>query len=314
MYFPFFRARQYELLALRDTMGKHVSIHHIKPIIEPVVDGTRDIYKFCEEFSKLKAGFIFVVNPTKGYFVRNQKSIINLIDECIKKNPFIEFALRINDETPLKYIKAFISDFSDYSISLIHESSIEEVEALKELIDTNNFSYNIFCQKGTGRRYHDQFQGWQNVILNDCFNRQEPNSAYEGEELFGDAVYTYQKDGYFGFGDYSVVGDHFSEGGGGAKACAIHITYEKPEDEEVWVKHFLSQPRDYVEDGATLASEAIEELVEYVQDNWDEAQFTNAMGEFVSLYEDGRQTSLAFVKKLAMKHHLELINRIIVNK
>lgn len=312
MYFPFFRARQYELLALRDTIEKHIDKDLVKPIIEPVVEGTRDIYKFCEELENVGAGFIFVVNPSKGHFVRNQRSILNLIEQCKQRNSRIEFALRVNDETPLRHIESFISDYADCPVSLIHENSIEEVDNLKRLIDSENFAYNIFCHDGTGRRYRTQFEGWNNVILKDCFNRQEPNSAYEGEELFSDSVYTYQSDGYFGFGDYSVVGDHYSTGGGGAKACAIHITYERADDEEIWVKHFLSQPRDYVEDGATLASEAIEELVEYVQDNWDEEQFTNAMVEFVSLYEEGRQTSLAFVKKLAMRHHLELINGILL--
>ncbi|HCZ9713847.1 TPA: sce7725 family protein [Vibrio parahaemolyticus] len=310
MYFPFFRARQYELLALRDTISS-INSDQVKPIIEPVVEGTRDIYRFCDEFSKAGAGFIFVVNPSKGYFVRNQKSILNLIEECANRNPLIEFALRVNDETPLKNIKSFISEFSNFPVSLIHESSIEEVDDLIKIIDAKNFRYNIFCVESTGRLYRNKFHGWDNVLLRDSFNRQEPNSAYEGEEYFSDQVYTYKSDGHFGFGDYSVVGDHFSEGGGGAKACAIHITYEKPDEEEVWVKHFLSEPRDYVEDGATLASEAIEELVNFIQDNWDENQFTKAIDEFIALHEEGRQTSLAFVKKLAMRHHLELINRII---
>ncbi|HHF3211959.1 TPA: sce7725 family protein [Vibrio diabolicus] len=309
MYFPFFRARQYELLALRDTIGNGINSDQVKPIIEPVVEGTRDIYKFCEEFAKADAGFIFVVNPSKGFFLRNQKSILNLIEECAKRNNLIELALRVNDETPLKNIKSFISEFSKFPVSLIHESSIEEVDDLLEIIDTENFRYNIFCVEGTGRLYRKKFHGWHNVQLRDCFNRQEPNSAYEGEEYFSEQVYTYESDGYVGFGDYSVVGDHFSKGGGGAKACAIHITYEKPDEEEVWVKHFLSQPRDYIEDGATLASEAIEELVGFVQDNWDESQFTKAIEEFIGLYDEGRQTSLAFVKKLAMRHHLELISR-----
>ncbi|EKF9727233.1 sce7725 family protein, partial [Vibrio cholerae] len=185
------------------------------------------------------------------------------------------------------------------------------VDDLISIINTKNFRYNIFCFEGTGRLYRNKFHGWNNVLLRDCFNRQEPNSAYEGEEFFSDQVYTYKSDGYFGFGDYSVVGDHFSEGGGGAKACAIHITFEKSNEEEIWVKHFLSQPRDYIEDGATLASEAIEGLVEFVKDNWVKSQLTKAMNEFIELHAEGRQTSLAFVKKLAMRHHLELIYRIL---
>lgn len=310
MYFPFFRARQYELLSLRDTMENHISKSNIKPIIEPVVEGTRDIYKFCEEFAKVDAGFIFVVNPSKGHFVRDKKGILKIIDECIQKNPYIEFAYRVNEGTPLKEVKRFIEDFSEFSVSLIHESSIQEIEELKKLIDIDNFAYNIFLAEGTGRAYRDSFSGWENVLLEDNFNRVEPNSAYSGEEFFSDTVYHYKDDGYFGFGDYSVVGDHFSIGGGGAKACAIHITYEEASD-EIWVKHFLSQPRDYIDDGATLASEAIEELVSYIQDNWEDEQYTNAIDEFIELYKSGRQTSLAFVKKLAMRHHLELINRIL---
>ncbi|CDT39553.1 MULTISPECIES: sce7725 family protein [Vibrio] len=311
MYFPFFRARQYELLALRDTMCKHIDKKYVKPIIEPVVEGTRDIYKFCEEFDKVGAGFIFVVNPSKGYFVKNRKKILNLIENCIQKNELIEFAMRVNDGTPLSEIEGFINSFSNFPVSLIHESSIKEVTELQSIIDVSNYHYNIFLKEHTGRAYRDKFSNWQNVLLEDCFNRVEPNSAYGGEEFFSDAVFCYAQDGYTGFGDYSVVGDHYAEGGGQARACAIHITYE--EDQEIWVRHFLSQPREDVDDGATLASEAIEELVEYIQEHWSPNDYTFAIKEFIGLHEDGKRTNLAFVKKLAMRHHLELTNNLLID-
>ncbi|AIW21122.1 sce7725 family protein [Vibrio coralliilyticus] len=311
MYFPFFRARQYELLALRDTIIKeHISKQNVKPIIEPVIEGTRDIFRFCDELEKVNMGFIFVVNPSKGYYVKNQKKILKLAGECINRNTNIEFAFRVDDGTPIKSIAQFVQDFAEFRVSLIHQSSIKEITELKDAINTDNFAYNVFLKEGTSKKYRSKFAEYENVILEDSFNKVEPNSAYEGEEFFNDTVFTYEERGYFGFGDYSIVGDHFSVGGGQARTCAIHITYEE-DDEEIWVKHFLSEPRENVDDGSTLAAEAIEALVSFVEENWTEEQYTNAIKEFVELQESGRQTSLAFVKKLSMRHHLELIDGIL---
>ncbi|OOE34679.1 hypothetical protein BZG04_11140, partial [Salinivibrio kushneri] len=183
---------------------------------------------------------------------------------------------------------------------------------IKELIDSiENFSFNIFIKEGTGTRYRKKFSDYSNVLLEDGFNKLERNSDYGGEEFFSDLVYSYEEDGYFGFGDYSIVGDHFTEGGGQARACAIHITYEEKQREEVWVHHFLSHPRESVEDGATLAAEAIEQLVLYVREAWEPESYTEAIKDFFLIYDSGKQTSLAYVKKLSMRHHLELIDRLL---
>ncbi|STQ77004.1 Uncharacterised protein [Grimontia hollisae] len=85
MYFPFFRARQFELLALRDTIDSHINVNNIKPIIEPVNESTRDIFRFCEELEKVNAGFILIINPSKGFYQRNAKKIEHLITECVQK-------------------------------------------------------------------------------------------------------------------------------------------------------------------------------------------------------------------------------------
>nr|WP_181816874.1 sce7725 family protein [Grimontia hollisae] len=224
----------------------------------------------------------------------------------------MEFAFRINDGTPIRAIESIFDEYKEYSVSLIHESSIQEVDEIKQLINlADNFAFNIFIKEGTGTRYRNKFSDYRNVLLEDSFNKLERNSDYEGEEFFSDLVYSYEDEGYFGFGDYSIVGDHFTEGGGQARACAIHITYEEEQREEVWGHHFLSNPRNDVEDGATLASEAIEQLVLYVREYWEPESYTEAIKEFCSIYDSGKQTSLAYVKKLSMRHHLELIDSLL---
>ncbi|WP_019275296.1 sce7725 family protein [Vibrio coralliilyticus] len=242
MYFPFFRARQFELLALRETMQKHISKDLVKPIIEPVVESTRDIFRFCEELAEVEAGFVLVVNPSVGYYSRESSDIAGLINECILRNPHIEFALRISDLTPMDSARSFVKDFVGFPISFIHENDRGNVKDIASVSDVPHFNHHIFVRENTGVYYRSFFQGFNNVILEDPFNRKNRNSDYVDEETFSNTVYEFKRDGFYGFGDYSIVGDFFSVGGGPARTCAIHITMEV-ERRALLIRHFLSNQK-----------------------------------------------------------------------
>ena len=65
------------------------------------------------------------------------------------------------------------------------------------------------------------------------------------------------------------------------------------------------------EDGPTLVSEALPKLVEFIEENEAALAFSNACREFKEIHESGERTSLGKIKKISIKHHIELMNHII---
>jgi len=315
MYFPLLRARQNELLALRETVEKSISKNKVIPILEPVNEGFRDIIRCSLELNKVDAGYILIVNPQVGYLSRNQRKLDQLINELISNNKNIEFAYWLNEGSTIEQVTHFFDKYSEFKTSLIHSSSTKDAEQLVNLIHNNKlFNANFFFKDKVGRKYEHAFSHFDNVILEDCFNKLARNADYDDEEFFSDNVYNYLKDGYVGFGDYSIVGNSYSETGGPAVTAALHLTYEDVDDvdDEIWIKHFLSKPRARVEeDGSTLVSEALPKLVEFIYDHKDTLYISNACEEFIALYESGERTSLGKVKKISIKHHLELMNELL---
>jgi len=67
------------------------------------------------------------------------------------------------------------------------------------------------------------------------------------------------------FGDFLIAGDEFSEGGGPAYAVALHLTLiDEEEDEDMFVKHYISDRTNTPDDPAGKFLEALAKVVEDV--------------------------------------------------
>ena len=147
-------------------------------------------------------------------------------------------------------------------------------------------------------------------MIHDGFNRREPNAEYSNHliEFFSDLYCNYNELGYQGFGDFSIIGDHFSEGGGQAITAVIHITYD--DDEDINIKHFLSEPRRVAEDVPILLEEALGKLEEFLSDRPEVFEWSESCRTLMEIFEGGSKTNLANIKKFAISHHFELMHHL----
>jgi len=163
-------------------------------------------------------------------------------------------------------------------------------------------------------RYKAQFSDFKKVDISNGFREVKKNSEY-GEpsyEFFSDAHLTYLDDGLFGFGDYTVLSEKFKSGGFQPYTAAIHLTHEIDDVTEVWVRHFLSEVYEYpTSDQAKLIHEALPSLIEFVETYNDYFDFSESVKEYVQIHNEGRSTNLGYMKKLSIKHHLELLVKIL---
>ncbi|KGC60059.1 hypothetical protein X963_5679 [Burkholderia pseudomallei MSHR7498] len=111
-----------------------------------------------------------------------------------------------------------------------------------------------------------------------------------------------------GFGDFLMVGDDYSEGGGPAYAVAIHLTYIDPDKDDVmYIYHFLSTTNNTPTDPAGKFAQALEKLIAKLDSGKSKLFEGEAIAEFRELHAKGHFPGLGYVKKLSMKHHIETL-------
>src|SRR3546814_16744241 len=91
---------------------------------------------------------------------------------------------------------------------------------------------NVFVEDHAKLLYRKHFDQSTRILVRDGFKRQR-NADYPAMEEFSDLHVTYGDHGMAGFGDFLIVGDVYSEGGGTAYAVAIHLTFIDPDKDDV---------------------------------------------------------------------------------
>jgi hypothetical protein len=141
------------------------------------------------------------------------------------------------------------------------------------------------------------------------FTKQDKNSDYSKkiDEFFSDDHLFYSTEGYIGFGDYSIIGNDYNEGGFAPYAVAIHIVYFN-ENNELRVHHFVSDSNNDTKNTSEKFYEAVSKLANWYS-NGNQSQSTTALNILLSHYANETYPGLPTLKKLSVMHHLELMGR-----
>ena len=312
MYYSYLRGKQYELLAIRNSIQK-ISESNIIPIIEPVKESSRNLLTCVQALKDVKSNYIIIANPKCGELVRNQVQAENIIESVIECDPEVEIGLIIDDGSTLSQIILLVDRFPNQRFSFIHYGRFTAVsELLNYLSKTPRFSRHIFIESTNSNSYRSSFLGYHRVLIRDGFNRREPNAEYINHltEFYSDLYSNYQDLGYQGFGDFSITGDHFSEGGGQAVTAVIHITYD--DNEDINIKHFLSNPRRVADDVSILIEEAFSGLEGFLRNKPEVLEWSDSCKSMMEIYQSaGSKTNLANIKKYSISHHFELMHRLL---
>ena len=308
MYFPYMRGKQFELSGLVDRLDL-IRQSALLPIIEPVSPA-----RVTENnFKKLldgKVPFILIVNPQVGKLIDDTEPLKRAILASIESEKS-GFAYIIHSETKRADVEKFLKNFKSPKKSLIHKYEFDPIGDIVKLCNDYEVQYHVFCKGKVSDDYPTIFGKTNSVIVEDGFNRQgaKKNAEYSAEEFFSNLHNTYRSSGHVGFGDFLIVGDRFSEGGG-AYAVAIHLTYLRPNQnsstKELRVKHFVSKDTVGRTDIAGKFRQALKKLLDKSETDPDILQ-SQAIDEFKSLYQSNHFPGLGKVKEISMKHHLELV-------
>lgn len=303
MYFPYFRGRQYELLALKDLAQKGLISKYVIPVVEPIKISPT-LKNTIQAFEKADLDLAMILNPAVGDFADSDAS--SLLD--IKSDSIIPAVIfnESAEETFNNMEKQGIN--KDIVLSILN--SPDYVDYFKDIYSDDTPAYVLLPDERRMRRAVKE----NKVLFEDKFTKQPKNSDYLKckDEPFSEDNLFFTEEGYKGFGDYSIVGDNYEEGGFSPRAVAIHIVY-LADDNRLRIHHFVSDSNYDIRDVAGKFGEAVKKLLDWYNEG-QQKQKTNALSTLLDYAQKGYYPGLPTIKKLSIMHHLELVNKFLITE
>ena len=306
IYFPYFRGKQYELITIRES-AHTLSASGFVPIVEPVKSQLSGLSKTIDAALEKEAGIIVIVNPRIGDFSGSNDELVSLISKKNDEDKQVTVGVLLDESTTLEQAHAIIKTFKGHKIALVHSGFSQAKDLAAKIQGNDEIACSVFKDGQSGKLYQKRFEHQEHrVLLRDGFKKRRNADHPDVEEVFSDLHLTYDMERMTGFSDFLMVGDDYQESGGPAYTVAIHLTYINADDDDImYIRHFKSDRQDTPTDPAGKFAEALAKLISYLDSQGNQYYETSAIAEFRQLYDKGHYPGLGYVKKLAMKHHIE---------
>lgn len=315
MYYPYLRGRQNELLCLRELLKEDRLAPCVTPILEPVRYSST-LFTTIKNFIEKDRDIIIIKNPTVGSYGKEYQEAVEKLGDpkFADKKEKMEKTIRAYDELLRNPHVSCAYINNNMFLNLAREEQINLETCY--LVNKSNGDYSSYQDypflqkvKASFVPYSLDFLDFvesEKIVLQDGYNKARRNVDYidNPDEFFSRNHLTYKNRGYSGFSDYSIVGDEFEESGFAPLAVAIHIVYFN-QNNELRVHHFVSDSNENISDPARKFGEAVEKLNKWVNDNG--IRETSGLKELLECYKTGKFPGLGVIKKLSIKHHIELI-------
>lgn len=306
MYYPYFRGKQFELITIRD-MAELLAKNNFVPVIEPVRESLSSLKKTLDTVCDADGRAIVIVNPYHGDHQEDGKSITGLLQEDFKGSNSISAGILLRSDMTVEEVVASYRQHADHQPVLIHAGFTAPKALAAELKDDMSDLTNVFIEDHAKLLYRRHFDQSKRILVRDGFKRLR-NADYPKMEEFSDLHVTYGDLGMMGFGDFLIVGDVYSEGGGPAYAVAIHLTFIDPDKDDVmYIYHFVSDTKDTPTDPAGKFAQALAKLIAKLDSGTSHILETESIKKFRDFHDKGHFPGLGYVKKLSMKHHIETL-------
>lgn len=306
MYFPYLRGKQFEFLALRELLENGLLSSKVIPIIEPVKLSSA-LIRTMETFIDNQRELGIVCNPCVGEFniqLENDKAYSDEKEKflsLLEEKEILEFYhMSGNCSSEIRSLEK-ISDIKKEDINVIVENS-DLIDEYDEVFSEVDPSLTLIPYKLRRKISKNR------VLFEDKFEKCSRNSDYKDNEddLFSEDHLFYEEENFIGFGDYSIIGEKYSETGFAPFAVAIHIVYFDKKM-NLRIHHFVSDSNEGREDPAQKFYEAVKKLTSWCKENG--VFETTALKIFKEHCKNETYPGLGVAKKLSIMHHLELISK-----
>lgn len=281
MYYPYFRGKQFDLLALIALVEKNCLSTHILPIIEPVKN-SKTLKKFIESFQRKSHPFYLIQNPQAGDFL-TEEGMLYLNSLPLKKAMIVEQPIETLRQEP----QLFVIGHSTPALQSDWYANQTKILIPKEF---------RLLQKIKGEK----------ILSQDVFTRLPKARFYQEcqDEFFSTTHLTFQRSGFVGFSDFSVDSRIYYEHSYPSKILSLHLVYF--ENDTLRIHHFLS-----TEEAPTQKDkffELMEEISEWKQTICGDNATLGIQLLFQAVSED-KFPGMGVMRKAAVMHHMELMSR-----
>lgn len=288
-----------------------IARNNIIPIIEPVVPAPR-LQTSLDAFVEAEMLFCLVVNPmwprrdaaalTPAQV--HEQIVLTFLDEVDNFFP----TMYVDEDTTLVSVEEFIERYEPMNLDRVYFLTGEPRARVLEAMVNDDPTYIAFGGNvADGTR--DRFPLERRVLIEDRFKRVR-NSDYPPQEFFSDRHRTIPNADYSHFGDYSIVGADFQEGGAAPYAVAIHHMIVRGAAEHLYLKHYISDSNATQTDTGGKFLEALEKLIADLPTLGAENE-TSATHEYIALHGDQHYPGLGHLKRLGIKQHVEVLSRLL---
>jgi hypothetical protein len=306
MYFPYLRARQFELITLRELVNEGALNGKLMPVIEPVKESFNNLNLAHKIFLENDFNLYLIVNPFEGEVSGDTEVFLDYISNFNHSKYIPAFHYSDNSE----YINSKIEEYNLTNCLIICLDNFSDENGFKELCQNPNISHIMLLEPNKYRSLDrfiktlDKFY----IRLDDTFEKQQRNADFlniPAHKLTEEHLF-YSEDKYNGFADFTVLPREFTDGGSTPRAVVIHLTYLKTSEEnQIWIRHFTSNTNDSISNVQGKFAEAAEKAIEFCiklpLDN-------SAISELRDYYDAHKYPGLGTVKKISIKNHLLVVS------
>ena len=306
MYVPYLHGRQEESLALAAIAVDLASHGRVVPLIEPVRLNSQ-LHKKLTILRDAGANVMVIANPTRGEITsaRRQRDVLTLLAPDFADVAHVRPVFRESEEQGLSELRAFLVDYRDRPIGILLTTSlISEVDLAAAVVGRDYVL--IFAPSVSGMGYSTHIPLNSTIDLGERFRGRTPNAQFVGlpDESFGNDLTTWRSAGRAGFADYTVLAPTYAEGGSGAVALVLHLTYM--DGASLRVQHFASAAGARGDNPPKWA-ELLQELEDTVTAHPARFQATAGLASFRSQYVSRAYTSPGSSKRQQIIHHIQTV-------
>jgi hypothetical protein len=312
MYYPFLRARQFELISLRELATENILQNYITPILEPVKEAFNNLNLAHNVFIEKGLKSFLVVNPLVGEIPGDTNIFLKYITSIENCHFLPAFHYTNNRE----YIIDSIETYNLKDCLLIGYENFNDDADLRYLCSHENISHIMIFQPHKNRSL-DRFIKTLDKIyirLDDVFEKQLKNADFLDipAHKFSEEHLYYIEDGFQGFSDFTVLPSEYIDGGSTPRAVVIHLTYiNEAEENQIWIRHFTSNTNDSIANVQGKFAEAAQKAIDFCE---AKGLTNSAIVELTAYFTEGRYPGLGTVKKISIKNHLHIVTKYLVDR
>jgi hypothetical protein len=305
MYYPFLRAKRFELSLLKELVTDGVMDDVTVPVLEPINGVDNSLKSANEFFTKNDFHPYLIINPK---FKKLNDGVITDFLEHYWANQIGCFnpAFIYNDNE--KYIYNLIGKYDLTNVMLILLDNFTDNKELRDLCLNSSVSHIMLLNSENNINLSRFIRetGKISIRLDDMFQKMNANAEYlpiqakkftEHHKYFGEQ-------GFDGFSDFTVLPKLWVDGGQSPYAIVIHLTYIGVNN-EIWIRHFTSETNHSSENPQGKFAEAARKATSFCEKNNINNSAIKILNEY---YSKNLYPGLGMIKKISIKNHLIVVS------